>query len=282
MKIGCFALVDPFTPLEHQFARVRELGIGYVDITDNHDGASLGREFGFAATASLDGHPEALRAMARRHGLTISAVCAHANLLDPASPERYGTAQIIKAIKLAHFLGVGEVITTEGDPRTAFGHGLSEAERVFSIVEKLQTPVEWAKALGVRLLLEPHGPVTDSVSLMGAVLERLGNEDVIGVCLDTGNAWLGGAEPLEFVRAFGPRIHHVHWKDMPAEMEAERGKRFGCGMGLIPLGDGVVGIERIVQALAEVGFAGHTTLEVAGAEAVRVSAERLRKFATQA
>ena len=73
-------------------------------------------------------------------------------------------------------------------------------------------------------------------------------------------------------------IKHVHWKDMPAEMEVERGKRFGCGMGLIPLGDGVVGIEALVKELTNAGFDGPTTLEIAGEEAVKVSAERLRNW----
>ena len=60
--------------------------------------------------------------MAQRCGLKISAVCAHANLLDPPSPSRYGTHEIIKAIRLAHLLHIRQVITTEGDPKTPFGH----------------------------------------------------------------------------------------------------------------------------------------------------------------
>ena len=34
--------------------------------------------------------------------------------------------------------------------------------------------------------------VTDSVPLMGQLLKRLGHEQTIGICLDTGNSWLGG------------------------------------------------------------------------------------------
>jgi inosose dehydratase len=280
MKIGCFALVEPFTPMERQFAAIAEMGIRYADLTDSHDGASLGVEFGFAASVSLDGHPARVRDMAKRHGLTLSTVCAHANLLDPASPETYGTFQIIKAIRLAHLLGIGEVITTEGEPRTSFGHRLSPAEQLFSIREKLQTPIEWAEELGIHLLLETHGPVTDSVERLGDLLDALGHEDTVGVCLDTGNSWLGGAEPLAYIRAFGSRIRHVHWKDMDATWEAKRGTDYGCGMGVIPLGDGVVGIAAIVRALQEAGFAGTTTLEVAGPDAVRISARRLGEWSS--
>ena len=96
--------------------------------------------------------------MVNDSGLTLTSVCAHANLLDPTSPDRYGTAEIIKAIKLAHFLG----------------------------------------------------------------------------------------------------IKHVHWKDMPGKWLPKHGKVFGCGMGLVPLGDGIVGIEAIVKELVAQGFDGHT------------------------
>jgi inosose dehydratase len=52
-------------------------------------------------------------------------------------------------------------------------------------------------------------------------------------------------------------------------------------MGLIPLGDGVVGIESIVRALKQIGFDGPTTIEVAGEAAVKTSAERLRAWDAQ-
>ena len=88
----------------------------------------------------------------------------------------------------------------------------------------------------------------------------------------------GGAEPLDYVKAFGPRIRHVHWKDMAADMKPKRGTMFGCGMAVIPLGDGVVDIPAIVAALKKAGFDGATTLEVAGPDNVKKSAERLRKW----
>jgi inosose dehydratase len=57
MKIGCFALVEPFTPMERQFEAIAEMGIEYADVTGSHDGAALGVEFGFAASVSLDSKP---------------------------------------------------------------------------------------------------------------------------------------------------------------------------------------------------------------------------------
>lgn len=265
--VGCFALNTPFSGLESQLAQIQQWGFRWADITDNTDGACLGAEFGFAAPASLDANPFDLRRMFERHEMGISAWCAHANLLDPTAPWRYGTAQIIKAVRAAAAIGISNVITTEGEPKTAFGHGLSRKEAVLLIREKLAEPLRVAADHGVKLLLEPHGPLTGSLDALEELIQWL-DGPALGLNLDTGNFWLGGGDPVEFVRRFGNRIHHVHWKDMPAEMEGARGTIFGCGMATIPLGAGVVGIAPVIEELRKAGFSGHTTLEVAGEEAV--------------
>ena len=41
MKIGCFALVEPFSPMARQFQAISEMGIQYADLTDNHNGGML-------------------------------------------------------------------------------------------------------------------------------------------------------------------------------------------------------------------------------------------------
>ena len=161
IKVGCFALIDPFSTLDHQLSRIKAWGFKYADVTDNSDGACLGVHYGFTAVASLDANPFDLKRLFDKYGLTISTYCAHANLLDPAAPWRYGTAQIIKAVRAAAAIGVKHVVTSEGDPHTEFGHNLTEAEALFSIREKLYEPLRVAADHGVKILLEPHGRYTD-------------------------------------------------------------------------------------------------------------------------
>ncbi len=278
IKIGCFALIAPFSPLAAQFAAIREMGFDYADLTDSHDGAILGNEFGFTAAASLDAHPSRVREMVEVNKLELTAVCAHANLLDPTSPDTYGTCQIIKAVRLARDLGVKQVITTEGDPKTAFGESLSAEERVFTVVEKLYWPVKWAEELGIELLFEPHGIVSDDIEATAAVLERIGHQETFGLNLDTGNLWLGGGDNFKYIERFGDRIKHVHWKDLGAAWEEKRGQQYGCGMGDIALGEGVIGVPEVAAELKRIGFDGPTTLEVFGEDAVKASAERLREW----
>jgi inosose dehydratase len=114
---------------------------------------------------------------------------------------------------------------------------------------------------------------------MAELLSALGHSETVGICLDTGNSWLGGSEPAEFVRRFGCRIKHVHWKDMGAEWEPNRGSVYGCGMATIPLGDGVVDVRAVFDELLKAGFDGYTTLEIAGAANVKLSAQRLQEWA---
>ncbi len=277
VKVGCFALINPFMPLEGQLDQIKKWGFSCGDLTDNSDGACLGVEYGFTALASLDANPFDVKRMFDNRGLALSCICAHANLLDPASPARYGTPQIIKAVKMAAAIGVKHVVTAEGEPKTPFGKNLTVAEAVFSIAEKLYEPLRFAEDYGVKILIEPHGHITDSVNLMGEILDKC-SSSALGINLDTGNLWLGGGDSLEMIAAFGSKIEHVHWKDLPSEMIEKRGTQFGCGMSLTALGDGVIEIEAIFKALVKAGFDGYSTLEIAGEEAILKSFSYLKRL----
>ncbi len=278
MKIGCFALVDPFQVLDHQLERIAGMGFKYADVTDSHPGGGLGREFGFAATVSLDDNPLDVRRLFEKHGLTITTVCAHANLLDPSANSRYGTTEIIKAVKLAALMGVKHVVTCEGEPSTEWGKALPRERQIFITAEKLYEPVRLAKDLGVWVLLEPHGPLTDTIDGMEGIMKTLGNPSNLGVNMDTGNCWLGGSDPVEFAKHFKDRIKHVHWKDLPKEYEKKRGKEFGCGFSPIALGEGVIDIAGAYKVLKDQEFC---TLEIGGDDNLKKSVAYLESLAAR-
>jgi inosose dehydratase len=278
MKVGCFAIVDPFQLIEHQLGRIRDMGFRYADVTDNHSGGLLGREFGFASTVSLDDNPLDIKRLFDRYGLTITSFCAHANLLDPSSPARYATNEIMKAVRQAAAMGVKHVITTEGDPKSAWGHSLSYEQGVFTTAEKLYEPLRLAGDLGVSILLEPHGILTDSIDGMQAIIDALGAPAHLGVNLDTGNSWLGGADPVEMARVFKDKIMHVHWKDLPADWAPQRGTMYGCGFGPIALGEGVIDIAGVYAVLKDAPNVEYSTLEVGGEDNLRKSYEYLKQL----
>jgi len=276
MNVGVFLLIEPFASVEEQLKRAKAMGFSCADITDTNSGGSMLGSAGFSPTISLDENPFEVKRLFDKYEITPSTVCAHAMLLEPSNPGVYGTAEIMKAIQFAAAIGIKDVVTTETDPRSEWATSLSYEECIFVIAEKLCTPVKMAADYGVRLLIEPHGPISDSIKGLQDVLDRLGNPDSLGVNLDTGNSWLGGADPVEMAKTFKDKIHHVHWKDLGAEWEPKRGTLYGCGFSTIALGDGVIDIAGVCDVLRDADIAS-STLEIVGAEDIlKKSAEYLK------
>jgi inosose dehydratase len=83
---------------------------------------------------------------------------------------------------------------------------------------------------------------------------------------------------VEYVKRFPDRIKHVHWKDLGEDWLGKRGKIYGCGMGTAALGEGVVNVREVMHELMKAGFDGDTTLEIAGADAVKRSVQQLQQW----
>ena len=277
MKIGLFLLIEPFASVEEQLKRAKEMGFDCADITDTNSGGSLLGSAGFSPTVSLDDNPFEVKRLFEKYGVTPSTVCAHAGLLEPSNPGIYGNTEIMKAVRFAAAIGIKEVVTTDSEARSEWAKGLSYEERVFIVAEKLHTPVKMAEDHGVRILLEPHGPVTGSIKGLEDVFDRLGNPESLGVNLDTGNSWLGGADPVEMARVFRGKIHHIHWKDLSEEWEPKRGTMFGCGFSTIALGDGVIDIAGVCEVLKDVEIASSTLEIIASEEILTKSVKYLRE-----
>lgn len=263
MKVGVFLLIEPFASVEVQLRRAKEMGFAYADITDTNAGGSMLGTAGFSPTVSLDENPFEVRRLFEKYGITPCTVCAHAGLLEPSNPGTYGTAEIMKAIQFAAAIGIRDVVTTDTDPQSEWAKSLSYTESIFIIAEKLCVPVKMAADYGVNILLEPHGPITDRIQGILDVMDRLGNPESLGVNLDTGNSWLGGADPVEMARVFRDKIHHVHWKDLGEEWLPKRGHEYGCGFSTIALGDGLIDIKGVCNALKGADIP-YSTLEIVG------------------
>ena len=179
MNIGVFLLIEPFASVDVQLGHAAEMGFTCADITDTNAGGSMLGTAGFSPTVSLDENPFEVKRMFARHGITPSTVCAHAGLLESSNPGIYGTAEIMKAVQFAAAIGVKDVVTTDTDPRSEWAQSLSYEEQIFVMAEKLHTPVKMAADYGVRILLEPHDPVTDSIKGLQDVFDRLGNPEAV-------------------------------------------------------------------------------------------------------
>ena len=92
MIIGCFALIEPFSPMRRQFELIRKMGFDYADLTDNHNGAALGAEYGLAASLSLDSHQDDMLGRTNEFGLPLTTCCANAKPFESFSPAPKGGA----------------------------------------------------------------------------------------------------------------------------------------------------------------------------------------------
>jgi len=267
MKIGVFLLIEPFASVERQLQLANEMGFDCADITDTNAGGSMLGTAGFSPTVSLDDNPFEVKRLFDKYGIKPTTVCAHAGLLEPSNPGVYGTSEIMKAVKFAAAIGIKDVVTTDTEPHSEWAQSLTYDQMIFTIAEKLYTPVKMAADYGVRILLEPHGPVTDSIKGLQDVMNLLKNPPSLGINLDTGNSWLGGADPVDMAKVFRNKIHHIHWKDLGAEWKAKRGKQFGCGFSTIALGDGVIDLRGVCTALKGANIES-STLEIVGTEEI--------------
>ena len=263
MDIGVFLLIKPFASVEEQLKIAKNMGFSCADITDTNAGGSMLGTAGFSPTVSIDDNPFDIKRLFDKYGMKISTVCAHGNLIDPPKPSRYGTAEIMKAIRMAAAIGVKDIITTESEPLTPWGEKLSFEQATFSIAEKLYEPVRMANDYGVRILLENHGPITDTAEGLKRIFDLLDNDPAIGLNLDTGNSWLGGSDPVELAKMFKDKIHHIHWKDIGEDWLPKRGKQYGAGFSTIAMGDGIIDIKGVCEVLKDAKIE-TSTLEIVG------------------
>jgi inosose dehydratase len=279
MNIGVFLILNRGSSLEENLRLARESGFEWADITYTHDGGSMMERSGLIPSVSLDGNPFDTKRLFEKYGIHISTICAHAPLLEPSSPARFGSAEIMKAIKFAAALGIRDVITTEFYADSQWSRKLSFEQRVCIAAEKLYEPSRLALDYGVKLCLEPHGPLTDTIQGLTGILDMLGNVESVGINLDTGNSWLGGADPVEMARVFKDRIYHIHWKDLGKEYSEKRGRLFGSGFGTIELGTGLIDIPGIINVLKDSPQIHNSTLEITGSpELLRASAAFVKKL----
>ena len=134
-------------------------------------------------------------------------------------------------------------------------------------IDNIQRAADLARSRGFDPVLHFHaGSYCESSSEIHRVFDAL-DHDLMGMCLDTGHALFGGADPLELLEAYGHAVRLVHIKDCDLQLLAEV-CRSGGGMteawdrGVVcELGLGTAGLEPFLEALKERGYKGWVTVE---------------------
>jgi sugar phosphate isomerase/epimerase len=123
------------------------------------------------------------------------------------------------------------------------------------------------RAAAARILREngvAYGHETHREKTPEEILARIGegDEDVIGVTVDTG--WLGtrGCDVVAVVRRIAPRMNHLHLKDVkPPRAEKTGLEMIDLGHETCRPGTGIVPVEALVKLLPTLGYRGAISIE---------------------
>jgi inosose dehydratase len=133
-----------------------------------------------------------------------------------------------------------------------------------ALLDGINRVAEIAHANGLLVAVHPHwGTAIERRQH----IERFLDGSPHALCLDTGHVALGGADPLKVARDAGPRVRHVHLKDLDGPLAArvregtlsyDDAVRAGV---FRPLGEGAARIKDVLAELRRVGYAGWYVLE---------------------
>lgn len=93
------------------------------------------------------------------------------------------------------------------------------------------------------------------------------DEDLLGLCLDTGHSLYSGFDPIAILRRHAPRVDYVHLKDLDTailrQSVAEQvGFYEACARGVFcKLGEGAVDFLALKRLLEDTGYEGWATVE---------------------
>jgi len=230
---------------------------------------------GYDPAVSLQSNPRRLKKYLDSKGLAVSQIDGAFPLMGPDGAT-FGVQYVQQAVRFAAEIGCPIVDTTDGATKP---EGYSD-EEVFRIAcENYKQCLSWADDYGVILNVETHGPYTTNGDFLQRLFEHF-DSPRLRFNFDTGNTYISGNDPLEYLKRFRKYVSHLHVKDVsPGLAAAMRGEETGIGCSEVPVGGGVnaQNIKKCLAYLRETGWSGVVSIECYGAdENIRKSIEFLR------
>lgn len=217
------------------------------------------------ADALEPGTAKSIRSLLASRGLVASSLGYYPNALDPdAAVSARAVAHIKKVIEAAALLEVPVVGTFVGrDPRKTVPENLEAFARVWPPI------VRFAKERGVKIAIEncpmifsydewPGGKNLATSPDIWTKMWEIIPDDIFGLNLDPSHLVWQMIDYERVVRDFGPRIFHVHAKDLMIDRDGlYRNGVLSLGMGWqVPRLPGLGDIDwgRFVAALYRAGY----------------------------
>ena len=225
--------------LEYCLDSISKIGAKYTELNTLW-GFDFFEGLKFTPNISLYEDPLEIRRLVEKKELKISCLDAHYPLWS------YRCIEYMRmAILFADQMGVDAIATTDSDK---LPEGLSEEEAFAIIKYHLGEVLKFADRHKIAVCLEPHGQLTNHPEKM----KRLVNchkSDYLRINFDTGNSYVAGWQPQDFLKAVIDKVHHCHVKDVAPELAAERrGEDTGIVSSDVFVGEGVNALN-IVECL---------------------------------
>jgi len=230
---------------------------------------------GYDPGISLQSNPRALKRYLDEKGLAASQIDGSYPLMGPDG-STFGVQYVQQSIRFAAEIGCPMVDTVDG----AFEIEGFTREEVFQITcANYRQVLSWAEDYGVIINVEPHGPYTTDADFMHRLFDYFESE-YLRFNMDTGNSFIAGLDPLEYLKEFRKYLTHAHIKDVSEGLAAAvRGEETGIAMSEVPIGGGVnaENIKRCIEYLKETDWSGAVSIECFGSdENIAKSVEFLR------
>jgi sugar phosphate isomerase/epimerase len=249
-------------------------GLAHIEFAAIH-GQNFIQAMGYDPGISLQSNPRALRRYLDEKGLKVSQIDGSYPMMGP-NGSTFGVQYVQQSIRFAAELDCPMVDTVDG----AFEIEGFSRDEVFRITcDNYRQCLPWAEDYGIIINVEPHGPYTTDIDFMQRLFDYFDSE-YLRLNMDTGNTFIAGLDPLEYVRQLRKYLTHAHIKDVSEGLAAAvRGEETGIAMSEVPIGGGVnaENVKKCIEFFKQTDFDGAVSIECHGSdENIRASVEFLR------
>jgi sugar phosphate isomerase/epimerase len=258
---------DNWRPLSRSFEfaldQIAAAGLKHVEFAVIH-GQNFIQALGYDPGVSLQSNPRAVRKLLEAKGLEASQIDGAYPMMGPDG-SAFGVQYVQQAIRFAAELGCPMVDTVDGAFETP-GMTLEEVFRV--TCDNYRQCLAWAEDYQIIINVEPHGPYTNNIDFMQRLFRHF-ESPWLRLNFDTGNSFIAGHDPLDYVKALRTYLSHCHIKDVSPELAAAaRGEETGIGSSFVPVGGGVNAdnIRKCMAYLEETEWDGVVSIECHGSD----------------
>ncbi len=217
--------------------------------------------------------PSLLKTEIDARGLSLASAFVPLDLTDPRNHDA-AERQAMEVANLLQTMGTRELILADPQrsDRTLCAGRAGPADEMAPAA--WQATIDELNRIGRRLADRGmtavfHHHVATYIET-GPEIDRLLEQTdprYVGLCLDTGHAVYGGADPVDLVRRWSDRVRYVHLKDVdPRALERARSQQLdfeaGIRLGVFcPLGQGTVDFSGVFGELRRIGYDGWLIVE---------------------